>query len=47
MRQVDVFLALATMASHKAPSTCHVAKCAAEDEWLLNGNKGPIIDPIL
>ena len=39
-RQVDVFLALATMALSKAASTCRVAKCAAEDEWLLNGNNG-------
>ena len=46
-RQVDVFLALATMASSKAASTCRVAKCAAEDEWLLNGNEGPIIDSTL
>ena len=47
MKQVNVFLALATMASYKAPTTCRVAKCAAEDEWLLNGNTGPIIDTIL
>ena len=45
--QVDIFLALAVMASHKAPSTCRVAKCAAEDAWLLNGNTGSIIDPLL
>ena len=45
--QVDVFLALVTMASHKAASTCRVAKCAAEDEWLLNGNRGPVIDAVL
>ena len=45
--QVDIFMALATMASSKAASTCRGAKCAAEDEWLLNGNTGPIIDPIL
>ena len=45
--QVDVFMALATMASHKAASTCRVAKCAAEDSWLLNGNRGPVIDPIM
>ena len=45
--QVDVFMALATMASYKAASTCRVAKSAAEDAWLLNGNKGPVIDPVL
>ena len=46
-KQVDVFLALATMASYKAAPTCRVAKSAAEDEWLLSGNLGPIIDPVL
>ena len=46
-RQVDIFMALATMASHKAVSTCRGTKSAAEDEWLLLGNKGPIIDPVL
>ena len=30
-RQVDIFMALALMASYKAASTCRVAKCAAED----------------
>ena len=30
-RQVDIFMALATMASYKAASTVRVAKCAAED----------------
>lgn len=45
--QVDIFMALATMASHKAPSTCRVAKCAAEDTWLLSGNTGPVIDAFL
>ena len=45
--QVDVFMALAMMASHKAASTCRGAKSAAEDAWLLLGNTGPIIDPIL
>ena len=40
-------MALATMASHKAASTCRVAKCAAEDKWLLNGNRGPVIDQTL
>lgn len=35
------------MASHKAASTCRVAKAAAEDTWLLSGNKGPIIDQVL
>ena len=29
--QVNIFMALAFMASHKAASTCRVAKCAAED----------------
>ena len=46
-RQVDIFMALALMASHKAASTCRGAKSAAEDSWLLLGNGGPIIDPIL
>ena len=45
--QVDVFMALATMASYKAASTVQVAKSAAEDAWLLGGNKGPIIDAVL
>lgn len=40
-------MALATMASHKAASTCRGAKSAAEDAWLLCGNRGPVIDPIL
>ena len=35
------------MASMKAAVTCRVAKCAAEDEWLLNGNRGPIIDAVM
>ena len=43
-RQVNIFLALATMASYKAASTCRVAKSAAEDAWLLSGNRGPVID---
>ena len=46
-RQVDIFMALAFMASHKAASTCRVAKCAAEDAWLLSGSTGPIIDAVL
>ena len=45
--QVDIFMALATMASYKAANTCRVAKCAAEDAWLLNGNTGPVIDAVL
>ena len=45
--QVNVFMALATMASYKAASTVRGAKSAAEDAWLLGGNKGPIIDAIL
>ena len=40
-------MALALMASHKAASTCRVAKCAAEDAWLISGNRGPVIDPIM
>ena len=40
-------MALATMASYKAASTCRVAKCAAEDQWLLNGNLGPVVDAVL
>ena len=40
-------MALATMASYKSAATCRVAKCAAEDEWLLKGNQGPVIDPVL
>ena len=46
-RQVNVFMALATMASYKAASTVRVAKSAAEDAWLLSGNRGPIIDAVL
>ena len=45
--QVDIFMALATMASHKAASTCRGAKSAAEDAWLLSGNTGPIVDTFL
>ena len=45
--QVDVFMALATMASCKAAATCRVAKSAAEDAWLLSGNRGTVIDPVL
>ena len=45
--QVDIFMALATMASYKAASTCRVAKSAAEDTWLLNGHRGPVIDPVM
>ena len=45
--EVDIFMALATMASYKAASTCRVAKSAAEDAWLLNGNKGPVIHSVL
>ena len=40
-------MALAVMASYKAASTCRGAKSAAEDAWLLQGNKGPVIDPVL
>ena len=43
--QVDIFMALATMASYKAASTCRVAKSAVEDAWLLNGS--PVNDSIL
>ena len=46
-RQVDIFMALATMASYKAASTCRGAKCAAEDAWLLSGHRGPVIDQTL
>ena len=45
--QVDILMALATMASYKAASTCRVAKCAAEDAWLLSGNTGPVVDATL
>ena len=45
--QIDIFMALAFMASYKAASTCRGAKCAAEDAWLLQGNKGPVVDPVL
>ena len=31
-KQVNIFMALATMASYKAAATCRVAKSAAEDE---------------
>ena len=37
-------MALGTMASYKAASTCRGAKFAAEDAWLLSGNIGPVID---
>ena len=40
-------MALATMASYKAASTVPLAKSAAEDAWLLSGNKGLIIDAVL
>ena len=40
-------MGLATMASYKAATTCRVAKSAAEDAWLLGGNKGPVIDQVL
>ena len=46
-RQVNIFMALATMASYKAASTCRVAKSAAEDAWLLNGHRGPVVDQTL
>ena len=46
-REVDIFLALGVMASYKAASTCRVAKSAAEDSWLLNGNSGPVINTTL
>ena len=45
--QVNVFMALATMASYEAASTVRVAKSAAEDTWLLGGNRGPVIDAVL
>ena len=45
--QIDIFMALATMASYKAASTCRVAKSAAEDSWLMNGNTGPIVCSIV
>ena len=35
------------MASYKAASTCSEAKSAAEDNWLLFGNRGRIIDTVL
>ena len=35
------------MTSHKAASTCRVAKCAAEDASLISGGTGPIIDAVL
>ena len=40
-------MGLATMASYKAAATCRVAKSAAEDAWLLGGNRGPVIDQVL
>ena len=40
-------MALAFMASYKVASTCRVAKCAAEDAWLLSGNTGPVVDAVL
>ena len=47
LAQIDIFMALATMASYEAASTCRGAKCAAEDAWLLSGNTGPIVDAFL
>ena len=41
--QIDIFMNLA-IASYKATSTIRCAKCAAEDAWLLNRNRGPVID---
>ena len=38
-RQVDIFMALAFMASYKAASTCLGAKYAAEDACLLATRK--------
>ena len=35
------------MASYKAAATCRGAKSAAEDAWLLQGNLGPVVDPVL
>ena len=46
-KQVNIFMALATMASYKAAATNRVAKSAAEDAWLLQGNTGPIVDAVL
>ena len=46
-RQVHIFMALSIMASYKAASTVRVAKCAAEDTWLLTGNVGPVVDAVL
>ena len=46
-RQVDIFLALATMVYHMAAFTCRVAKFAAEDAWLPNGHRGPVIEQTL
>ena len=40
-------MALATMASYKAASTCRGAKCEAEDAWLLSGHRGAVIDQVL
>ena len=40
-------MALAFMAAHKADSKSRGAKSAAEDAWLLLGNRGPIIGPVL
>ena len=45
--QINIFMVLATMASYKAASSCLVAKCAAEDVWLLSRNSNPVIDAVL
>ena len=45
--QVDIFMALAKMASYKAASTCRVAKCAADDTLLLSGHRGSVIDLVM
>ena len=38
-KQVDIFMALAFMASYKAASTFQGAKSAAEEAWLFLGNE--------
>ena len=35
------------MASYKTEATCRIANRAAEDAKLLQGNKGPVIDPVI
>ena len=43
-KQVDIFMALALMESHMAAPRLSGTKSAEEDDCLLLGKRGPIID---